>query len=149
MLLDRSQDRTLTNDEVRQLLLEESELEDAEFKAIKRWNSLLSIKLWQHNTALKWMETLIPDHLVKVKAWKDGSHYILKPAHPGSVQTTHETFSFVCWLAKKPFKSVLEGLSMFDIEELVRKMESNNPIKVLLEEGFTLSLIVYKADVNL
>ena len=143
MLLDRSQDRVLTTTEAKQLLVEDVENEDTEFKALmERWDSLLSIKLFQRNV-------FIPDHLIRAKAWKDGSLYRLKPAHSGSVQTTHETFSFVCWLAKKPYKSALEGLSMFDIEELVCKMESDNPIKVLLSEGFTLSLIVYKADVNL
>ena len=143
MLLDRSQDRVLTTTESKQLLAEDTENEDAEFKALmKRRDSLLSASQWVSNT-------LIPDNLIRAKAWKDGSLYQLRPAHSGSLCVSYNAFWFICWLAKKPYKSALEGLSMFDIEELVCKMESDNPIKVLLDEGFTLSLIVYKADVNL
>ncbi|MEG3878977.1 hypothetical protein QT972_16610 [Microcoleus sp. herbarium7] len=145
MLLNRNQDRVLTNDEVKQILLEDAEVEDAEVEALmKRWNNLLLVYQWESNK-------LIPDHLIKVKAWKDGCLYRLKPACTGSVETLYNTYSTFphCWLAKKPYKSALEGLSMFDIEELVGKMEAAGSIKTLLDEGFTLNLIILKASVNL
>ena len=142
MLLDRSRDRVLTTTEAKQLLAEDTENDDIQVKTLmKRWNSLLSASQWVS-------DTLIPDHLIRAKAWKDGSLYRLKPAHSGSLRISCKTFQLICWLAKKPYKSALEGLSMFDIEELVRKIEANRPIKVLLDEGFTLSLIVHKVDVN-
>lgn len=143
MLLNRSRDRVLTTTEAKQLLVEDTGSEDTQFKTLmKRWNSLLSASQWVS-------DTLIPDHLIRAKVWKDGSLYRLKPAHSGSLRISCNTFQLTCWLARKPYKSALEGLSMFDIEELAHKIEANSPIKVLLDEGFTLSLIVYKADVNL
>lgn len=143
MLLDRSQDRVLTTAEVKQLLAEDTANEETKFKVLmKRWNSLLLASQWVSGTP-------VPDHLVGAKVWKDGSLYQLKPTHSGSLCISYNAFWFTCWLAKKPYKSALEGLSMFDIEELVDKMELDSPIKVLLNEGFTLSLVVCKVDVNL
>lgn len=127
----------LTNINVDRVLSNEEDCFDLHIKQVKkRWNVLLLCDLWAKKKP-------IPDDRVVVTAWKEGA-YTLKPENKPC--TVFPALSFHCWLAEKP---AVTGLCMGDFENLVSRMEADNTIKVLLEAGFVLKLIVYKADVGL
>lgn len=131
-------DRILSTQEVREMLADDCWEFDSHVKQIKkRWNVLLLCNLWAKNKP-------IPDDRTVVTAWKEGSVYKLKPENRAC--TFYPKLSFHCWLAEKP---KITGLSVEDLEVVVCKMETDNTIRALLESGFILKLVVYKADVVL
>ncbi len=131
MLLDRAQDRVLTNAEVKQLLTEDTKGEDRDFARIKRrWKALIESK--KH---LKYDS--LPYNLVQAE--KRGDYYCI---------TCKVPFKWIEWkfpnflnfaFAETPSKA---GLSMLELEEIVQKMEQGDPIQALLDAGYILNLIV-------
>lgn len=111
---------------------------DSHIKQVKkRWNVLLLCDLWAKNKP-------IPDDRVIVTAWKEGGVFKFKPENRAC--TFFPKLSIRCWLAEKPKHT---GLCIGEMEDLVCKMECDNAIKVLLEAGFVLKLVVYKVDIVL
>lgn len=131
-------DRVLSTDEVREILVEDCYEFDSHIKQVKkRWDTLLLCDTWAKKKP-------VPDDRVVVTAWKEGSVFKLKPENRPC--TFYPNLSFHCWLAEKPKAN---GLCIGDLESLVCRMEVDNIIKVLLEAGFVLKLVVYKVDVVL
>ena len=141
-LSNLNDDRILSTEEVRKMLQEDVwEFDSYVRQLTNRWNLLLRASSW--NKAIP-----VPEDRIIVKAWKEGSVFILKPE--GRVCTFYPTFGFCCWLTgKTPDMPKKSGLCIEEFEQIVCKMEVDNTIKVLLEAGFILKLIVYKINVVL
>lgn len=131
-------DHVLSTEEVKEMLMEDRLEFDLHIKQVKkRWNTLLLCDLWAKNKP-------IPDDRVVVKAWKESGVFKFKPENRAC--TFFPKLSIHCWLAEKPKHT---GLCIGELEDLVCKMELENVTKVLLEAGFVLRVIVYKADIVL
>jgi hypothetical protein len=148
--LSRELDRVLTNQETHLMLLEEAISEDVEIsKLMFRWHKLLS----QIKFSRK--QSTGDGNKIRVKAWKYGEVYCFKNIHDAVVSTqnfvaeSHGIPQNQCWLAIIPGKKQLEGISIAEIEEVADKFYlSAHPIKVLLDSGFQLDLVVYQEFFN-
>ena len=137
-LLNQEVDRVLSTEEVKEMLVEDCWEDDPHIKQVKkRWNILLLGETWAKSKP-------IPDDRIVVTAWKEAGFFKLKTKDRPC--TVFPEISFYSWLAEKPR---VTGLCIGDLESLVYKMENNKVVRVLLEAGFTLKLVVYKFDVVL
>lgn len=149
--LNRNIDRVLTGNEVHLMLLEEALAEDADIsKSIARWYSLLEKVKFPKKEDSDWIGK------TRVKAWKEEQTYIFKDIYDDSQASTryftgecHDVYFNQCWLATIPGKKQLEGLSLAEIEDVSDKFYlAGNPIKILLDSGFQLNLVVYEEFLN-
>jgi hypothetical protein len=129
-------DRVLTTEEVAIVLNEDAKKEDAEFKVLlRRWKKLINMKLWSNK---------LPTDRAFVKAWAEGRCYKLKSqiTKKELVYFAYQPpYFFDFWFEKKPS---IKGLSMYELESLVEKMEDSDVsiIQILLDAGFVLDLLI-------
>jgi len=140
-------DRILSDQEVRQMLLEDAVKEDEGIAEItKQWKDYLKL-YWRSKEFCNRQADKIP-----VKAWKEEGTYIFSVQGEKRLiykqSLCGEAYGYQCitemsYLTAMPRNSQLEGISIAEIEEICNSFYlKGSPIKCLLDAGFTLNLIV-------